>query len=341
MSKTWKKICIAAASVLAFVILLMIVFIPVTGEYDDTDCWNQFEEFDIASLDTVEVTGEDFKILQLTDLHYWMPHKASQTDDIVKTLVEQNQPDMIVLTGDTVFGPANTVYVPHVIDLMESFEILWAIVYGNHDSEYKADKFWQGEKYEAAEHCLYHNGPYNIGGTGNYVVNLTKDGEPFYSLVMMDSNMYMEYDGKTEYGCFELGQVSWYEYMITNLQAHGYDKSMMFFHIPLVEYSIAFDEWEEGGFDESIGFGEKREEECNSPCNTGMFGMIKKLGSTTHTFCGHDHINNYSVEYQGVTLTYGLKSSTQIYHDEDMVGGTLITIDSDKNVTVEHKYLDV
>ena len=341
MSKTWKKICIAAASVLAFVILLMILFIPAKGEYDDTDCWNQFEEFDIQSLDTVEVTGEEFKILQLTDLHYWMPHKTSQTDDIVETLVEENQPDMIVLTGDTVFGPANTVFVPHVIDLMESFEIPWAIVYGNHDSEFKADKFWQGERYEAAEHCLYHNGPYNIGGTGNYVVNLTKDGEPFYSLVMMDSNMYMTYDGKTEYACFELGQISWYEYMITNLQAHGYDKSMMFFHIPLVEYGIAFDEWEEGGFDESIGFGEKREEECNSPCNTGMFDMIKKLGSTTHTFCGHDHINNYSVEYQGVTLTYGLKSSTQLYHDEDMVGGTLITIDSDRNVTVEHKYLDV
>ena len=341
MSKTWKKICIAAASVLAFVILLMILFIPAKGEYDDTDCWNQFEEFDIQSLDTVEVTGEEFKILQLTDLHYWMPHKTSQTDDIVETLVEENQPDMIVLTGDTVFGPANTVFVPHVIDLMESFELPWAIVYGNHDSEFKADKFWQGERYEAAEHCLYHNGPYNIGGTGNYVVNLTKDGEPFYSLVMMDSNMYMTYDGKTEYACFELGQVSWYEYMITNLQAHGYDKSMMFFHIPLVEYGIAFDEWEEGGFDESIGFGEKREEECNSPCNTGMFDMIKKLGSTTHTFCGHDHINNYSVEYQGVTLTYGLKSSTQLYYDEDMVGGTLITIDSDRNVTVEHKYLDV
>lgn len=341
MTKKWKKIYITAACLTAFAILMMILFVPLKGKYKDTDCWNAFKKFDINSLDTVEVTGEDFKILQLTDLHYWMPHKTSQTDKIVKTLVEENQPDMIVLTGDSVFGPANTVFVPHVIDLMESFEIPWAIVYGNHDSEFKADKFWQGEKYEAAEHCLYHNGPYNIGGTGNYVVNLTKDGAPFYSLVMMDSNMYMKYNGKTEYACFELGQVSWYEYMITNLQANGYDKSMMFFHIPLIEYGIAYDEWKEGGFDESVGFGEKREEECSSPCNTGMFGMIKKLGSTTHTFCGHDHINNYSVEYQGVVLSYGLKSSTQLYHDEDMVGGTLITINSDRDVTVEHKYVEV
>lgn len=340
MSKTWKICCAAAAIALAFIILVMILFIPAKGPYDDTDCWNQFEDFDISSLDTVEVTGEEFKILQLTDLHYWMPHKAKATDNVVKTLVEQNQPDMIVITGDSVFGPANLVYVPHIIDLMESFEIPWAIVYGNHDSEGKADKFWVGEKYEEAEHCLYHNGPYNIGGTGNYVVNLTKDGEPFYSLVMMDSNMYMEYDGKQEYACFELGQVSWYEYMITNLQANGYDKSMMFFHIPLVEYGIAYDEWEKGGFDESTGFGEKREEECNSPCNTGMFGMIKKLGSTTHTFCGHDHVNNYSVEYDGVVLSYGLKSSSQFYHDDDMIGGTLITIDTERNVEIEHKYIE-
>ena len=30
------------------------------------------------------------------------------------------------------------------------------------------------------------------------------------------------------------------------------------------------------------------------------------MGSTRGTFCGHDHLNNLSVTYKGIRLTYGL-----------------------------------
>ena len=334
-----KVIFIIAIVLICLAILSLILFVPVSGKANENDYWKMTDEFDLSALDTIEVEGEDFKILQLTDLHYYMPHMTNETDNVVKTLVKENNPDMIVITGDSVFGPTNLIYTEHVVELMDSFGIPWAIVYGNHDDEGKADKFWMGEKYENAKNCLYHNGPYNIGGTGNYVVNLTKDGEPFYSLFMMDSNTYMTYEGKREYACFEMGQIAWYEWMTTNLINNGFDKSMMFFHIPLVQYATAYDEWEESGFDENIGFGEKREDVCCAPVDTGMFDMIKKLGSTTHTFAGHDHVNNFSVEYQGVVLSYGLKSSKQFYNDKDLLGGTIITIKGDKSVDIEHKYV--
>lgn len=63
------------------------------------------------------------------------------------------------------------------------------------------------------------------------------------------------------------------------------------------------------------------------------------LGATTHMFAGHDHVNNYSIDHNGIVLTYGVKSSTQYYHDEDMLGGTLITISADSSVTVDGYYL--
>ncbi len=324
--------------------VLLGVFLPVHGNQNDGEYWSEYDEFDVSKLDTIEVEGDEFRILQLTDLHYHLPHKTKETDNIVTTLVEENDPDMIVITGDSVFNPSNVMYTKHVAELMDSFEIPWAIVYGNHDDEGKADKYWMGEVYENSQYGLYHNGPFNIGGVGNYAVNLTKDGQPYYSVIMMDSNRVTQINGVNEYGSFTPSQVLWYEWLQRGLIQAGYEHSLMFFHIPFEEYSLAYEEWEAGGFDESVGFGVKEEDVCCAPYNPGMFTKIKELGATTHTFAGHDHVNAYSVDYQGVRLTYGLKSSRQFYYSEELVGGTLITLKGDTDnvsVDIEYKYVQL
>lgn len=346
MSKKMKKILlgtgIGVASFLVIAaIILMILFIPVKGVGNSDEYWSEYDEFKIDDIKTLDVKNDNFKILQITDLHYHLPHKTNENDYIVRTLVEENNPDMIVITGDSVFGPTNLIYTQHLVKLMDSFKIPWAIVYGNHDDEGKVDKFWMGDKYINAEYCLYENGPYNIGGTGNYIVNLNKDGKPFYSMIMMDSNRSITYKGNQEYGAFTPSQVSWYEWAARGLTNAGYDKSMMFFHIPFPEYLDAYESWESTGFDESIGFGERNEDVCSATYNPGMFSKIKEMGNTTHTFVGHDHVNNFSVKYEGIVLSYGLKSSRQFAYSEELIGGTLITINADRSVDIEHKYVEV
>ena len=37
-----------------------------------------------------------------------------------------------------------------------------------------------------------------------------------------------------------------------------------------------------------------------------VFDTLQQVGSTRGTFCGHDHLNNLSVTYKGIRLTYGL-----------------------------------
>ncbi len=77
-------------------------------------------------------------------------------------------------------------------------------------------------------------------------------------------------------------------------------------------------------------------------CKNGKKDRERKYlekGATTHVFVGHDHVNDYSVNYRGVTLTYGVKSSRQIYYDENMIGGTLISIATDGTVSIERKYI--
>lgn len=332
------SVACATVVVVATAILLGL-FLPVNGKMNDSEYWSEYDVFDISDITSVEAGEDGFTVLQLTDLHYHLPHMTSQTDGIVSRLVEESDPDFIVITGDSVYGPTNVMYTKHVAELMDSFKIPWAIVYGNHDDEGKADKYWMGNVYENAEYCVYENGPCNIGGTGNYVVNITKDGQPFYSLIMMDSNRETQYNGNKEYGSFTPSQVSWYGWVQQGLKDSGYDKSMMFFHIPFPEYLDAYEYWEQSGFDSEIGSGSKNEDVCSATYNPGMFEKILEKGATTHVFVGHDHVNDYSVNYKGVTLSYGVKSSRQFYYSEEQLGGTVIRISSDAEVTIERKYV--
>lgn len=89
-----------------------------------------------------------------------------------------------------------------------------------------------------------------------------------------------------------------------------------------------------------MGFGEKRETVCCPSVNSGFFQVIKDLDSTKNVIVGHDHINCYSVLYEGVRLTYGLKTGDRCYANDDLNGGTLLTI-TDNGVKTEHKFVKI
>lgn len=65
-----------------------------------------------------------------------------------------------------------------------------------------------------------------------------------------------------------------------------------------------------------------------APVNSGFVEKCKELGSTKYIFCGHDHENNASITYDGITYTYGLKTgpSPKPWNFANETGGTLITI---------------
>ena len=59
------------------------------------------------------------------------------------------------------------------------------------------------------------------------------------------------------------------------------------------------------------------------------------------TFCGHDHYNNFSVEYMGVRLTYGMSvdylAYPGIYKEHSQRGCTVINIDGSGNMAITPK----
>ena len=139
-------------------------------------------------------------------------------------------------------------------------------------------------------------------------------------------------------------------------------KSSLYFHIPLEEYKDAWYEYADAGEDDSglnnltFNFGVAGENKKIVYCGVGtdeLFEKAQALKSTTNVFCGHDHLNNFSITYygkegnkttdHGITLTYGMSidylAYTGIYKKVEQRGGTIITVATNGAITITQKKL--
>ena len=339
LKKTAKAliiIIIAAAAVYGALLGYGHLFLSGTPS---TEIWNEGDAFDAASVNQlVKEDDKDFKILLLADIQLGASiTKDKEALEMMDELVDETQPDFIMTTGDNSYFLLADAMTKKVIRHIESYGIPWSTTLGNHDTDGLASRNWLGNQYENAENSLFEMGPDNIQGVGNYVINITDtSGSVVYALIVLDSNVERKYEDGNDYDYIHEDQIAWYEWAATG-QADV--PSMLFFHIPLPEYAIAADMLADGTLTDPNAFGENHERVCCPPVNSGLFDKIVELGSTTNVFAGHDHINSLSVNYEGVQLTYGLKTGPTCYSEEEMQGGTLITIvDGTNEVLVEHIY---
>lgn len=380
MTKTKKRIITAVLSIVAVLLIVAIVlgilWFPVKGKANN-EFWLSTDTYRLE--DTVVIQkdpNKDFKILNLTDIQYNDTldiGNRKYTEETIRTLIEQEKPDLITMTGDQVWAAFQKQSQKDLIELIDSFGIPWAPVFGNHDGEGNADKNWLADRYIESKNCLFKKGPNNIGGVGNYIINIMEGDKIVQSLIMMDSGSWRGYDGIPEerkmtekaidpdtqewimnddgsvkidafgtgYEFLAESQIEWYKWAIKGAQkVNGGEmpESIAFFHIAIPEFYTAYIRWKESGYDSQMGFGEKREEVCCPSINSGFFESVKELGSTKNIVVGHDHINNYSIMYEGVRLTYGLKTGDRCYANEDLNDGTVLTI-TNNGVTTEHKYV--
>lgn len=285
--------------------------------------------------------GKDaFKLLAFTDMHFdGMDAKAMDvTMDEFQKAIERERPDLVVFTGDIVTAIFNKERAETLAAVMETYGIYWCTVLGNHEGEHPLSfsrenliKLWADDvKYP---HCLVESGPREVSGFGNYVVHLmASDGSINQSLIFMDSGNYVtEEDVKTlgvskgSYAYIKADQIDWYMEQITSLPEGN--RSSLFIHIPLCEYATGWDSvYHEDDKtirdteDCSYISGLQREPVCCAEYNSGLFEVMKALGSTKDVYCGHDHINDYSIQYQGIGLHYLQASGYATYGWNDVTG---------------------
>ena len=57
-----------------------------------------------------------------------------------------------------------------------------------------------------------------------------------------------------------------------------------------------------------------------------------------YVFAGHDHVNNYIINYKNVKLIYALKTGIGCYYSAELCGGTVLEISDEGIGKVYHEY---
>lgn len=298
----------------------------------------------------------EFKVLILADLHLRASGLPEEMEESLEILVEREDPDLIIMTGDNIYDTSITdadtfeETMRQVVDYIEDKKIPWMHVYGNHDSQGSFSREEQQEVYESFDYCISKSGEEDLTGVGNYVIPLygSSSDEVKFLFWGIDSGSTMSAEDKatlcpskstfggysgTGYDYIHEDQIDWYVTTSKKLEEYnGGEKipGLMAFHIPLQETYTA---WENRAALEFTG--EKRDPICASAYNSGLFGAIRMRGDVKAIINGHDHINDFMVNYGGVKLCYASSFTTNSYNHEDMHGSRVFVIKESNPADIE------
>ena len=319
-------------------------------------------------------TDEDFKVMQLTDVHIgsgWMCHGSDKKSlNAVATMITKEKPDLVVITGDISYpvpfqaGTFNNYTSAKVFaNLMESLGVYWTVTFGNHDAEpysyfdrEAVADFYTNENYK---YCLFSKGPEDVDGQGNHVIEVKNSkGIITQGLIMIDSQAYVDdrmiTSWKGTYDNIHDNQVEWYESEIKRMNSENKRidksadvvKSQAFFHIPLVELKDAWNEFVENDFKDTEDFkyidgiiGEGGRRVFCGFGEDGLFEKMLELDSTKAMYHGHDHYNSLTAEYKGITFSCGYSIDYLAYigiaKEGSQRGCNMITCKPDSTFTID------
>ena len=302
---------------------------------------------------------DNYRILQLTDLHLGDKDNQDLHYKFLDLTIRDADADFIVVTGD-LFTFASKDTAKRLFAFLDSYEKPWTVTFGNHDEQCYFSVDWLTSKLnklseDANSHCIYKDiQDDDVQGNANFAINLMVGDVLFEQLIVMDSN---RYDFKTMYyDYFKPNQIDWYKRMVEygrSLPGGALAKSLMFYHIPLPETQQVWDMLQEGSAEVANvpfkvkgedKYGTLEEDVCCPDYNSGFFKVIDDLDYTTGMYFGHDHVNNFIINYKGVDFGYGVKATDRVYYGESKLGGRVITLHSDHTTTYEdyyHTYVEV
>lgn len=286
------------------------------------------------------------KVAQFADAHFgvegnnWHNDKIDRTKEYMYYFVEENKPDLIVCSGDNVIGTGivsknhDTYDLTEFVEFMESLQIPWTFMYGNHDAESKS----KAEYSQFLLDCI-------ANGTTKYLIykeDYVEKADPTYSssdegrygnftipvydiddkdkllgaYIFFDAGTYLYDLGR--YQTITKGQVDWYVNEITRLnelyQGEGTVPTIVFSHIQLPEHAIAYNKAfykNEEGYEFVIrqdeiasDFKDSAVASQSVTSDSGLFNKMVELGSTKAVLVGHAHSYYFQVMSHGILLGY-------------------------------------
>ncbi len=330
------------------------------------------------------VPGKPFTILQLTDMQFidasqkrtpdrlspwsnewWQPENLEKIAlTRIRRTVAESEPDMIVITGDMIYGQFDDNGSMHrrLCECMGSFGIPWAPVFGNHDCETALGVDWQCDLYAHAPGCLFARG--SVTGNSNYTVGIYEGDSLVRVLFMMDANCCFGGTDPALYKASAFGedQVAWLQHTADRIR-ETLGRTVPAFlccHIPpadmhtaLVDAGYASPETVGGALRFRIGEEPAGMEPVFAPASPGDMGYTDRpvnvlsnriepqliRSGVDGVFCGHCHETTLSVAHGPIRYTFGVKCGTYDHHYEGLMGGTKITLPADRNgFVLQHMY---
>ncbi|CDK26945.1 unnamed protein product [Kuraishia capsulata CBS 1993] len=267
-----------------------------------------------------------FKILQVADLHFStgyghcrdtfpkLPADAGEcfadvrTTAFVDSVLDIEKPDLVVLTGDQVFGDEAPDAETAILKALNPFirrKIPYALIFGNHDDEGSLSRKQLMDLAVTLPYCMSSSGPEDVTGVGNYVLTIAPpNGNKAHaaaSLYFLDTHKY-SLNPKTNpgYDWLKEDQLKFVESEYSRLkpQRDAYTlrhMAMAFIHIPLPEYrDVNID-------DQARPLVGNLKEGITAPkYNSGMRSVFGKIGVSVVT-AGHDHCNDYCLMHSETT----------------------------------------
>mgnify|MGYP007107594878 CR=1 FL=1 len=97
--------------------------------------------------------------------------------------------------------------------------------------------------------------------------------------------------------------------------------ALIYLHVPSPEYRTDFNN------KKNIEFGERHEVESPSDLNSEMFVAMKEMRDVMAAFEGHEHVNNYILNYYNIAPAYGhSRGWTITYTPKPAVNGARVVV---------------
>lgn len=314
--------------------------------------------------------GDDgeFSILHLCDCQDGYPAKKEMLT-YINYMLDIYAPDIVVLGGDNTVGPKETkeLAIEELVRPFVEHKTYFTLVFGNHDHEQGVDKEELLEIYQkyGGKYCLAYDAVPELSGTATHNLPVySSDGKSVkFNLWMFDSNTYAEDENgnRLGYDSVREDQIEWYNKTYEELKNNTGETvySLAFQHmIPPDVYEAMFpsvkypadpitETYNNGKHypvifpDTSAFTSHIYEPPSPGVFNFGQVDAMAENGDVLSVLVGHDHINSYETEYNGVKLINTPGISYNAYGREIVRGSRLITVQEDSPDTFESEVITV
>ena len=250
--------------------------------------------------------GGSFKLLQFTDTHYIKGDSRSERAlRCVEEMIVTEQPDLIIHTGDVVFGRPDIESAKEILKPLAESGIPWAVALGNHDSQFGSTREDMFAAIRSLPGCVNLPPKEGVYGCSNDVITLSGFSGVERVFYLFDSMDAVVLKGEEEIHCYDYirhSQIEWYRAhseRFTRKNGGTPIPSTAFFHIPLCELSEAL----AAGIQPIAG--NNGEPPCPSRLNSGLFAQFREMGDVKAIITGHDHDCDYVLQYGGIHFIYG------------------------------------